>query len=297
MLNKNVSVGWLVLVALTGAIWGQETAETTTALWTAQELRLVDRSDEIVAVLENGLTVIVKENLMAPVAAVRLYVRTGSIYEEGWLGSGISHLFEHLLAGGATKNRTESQSRQIIQNIGAEFNAYTTKDHTCYYLTVPAQYVGTAVNLIADWVTRPVFPDDAFESQWGVVQRELEMRAGNPYNQLNMLFDELRYRVHPARYPIIGYQTIIQKVTNQDIHEYYRKKYVPDNAVMVIVGDISAAEMLQAIKTEFADFTRRSITAPVLPDEPEVTVPRHVIKVSPALQGPAQMMLAFPSSA
>ena len=114
---------------LAGGLWAQtESVETKPAVqapppWTAQEVRLIDRPDEIVAVLENGLTVIVKENHTAPVAAVRFYVGTGSIYEEEFLGSGISHLFEHLLAGGATKNRTEAQSRQTIQQIGARYNA------------------------------------------------------------------------------------------------------------------------------------------------------------------------------
>jgi len=263
--------------------------------WTAQETRLIDRPDEIVAVLENGMVAIVRENHTSPVAAVRLYVRAGSIYEQDRLGAGLSHLFEHLLHGGATKKRSEDQSRMLVQEIGAKSNAYTTKDHTCYYLTVPAQHVGVALELIADWVTRPTFPKDAFDREWDVVQRELEMGATDPRRQIWKLFDELRYKIHPGRYPVIGHQTIVKQLDRKDILAYYHKMYVPDNCVIVICGDISAVEMLKAVKKEFADFTRCAKINIVMPSEPAVTAPREIVKVSKALRGPAKMMMGFPS--
>jgi len=263
--------------------------------WTAHEVRLLDNPGEIVAILENGMTAIVKENHTAPVAAVRFYVRAGSIYEEQRLGAGLSHLFEHLLAGGATKNRTEEQSRQLIQQIGAKYNAYTTKNHTCYYLTVPAQHVGTALNLVADWVTRPTFPEDAFKREWAVVQRELEMGASDPERSLWKLYDELRYTVHPGHYPVIGYQAVVQQLKREDILAYYARMYVPDNSVIVVAGDINAEEMLGAIKKEYSDFVRRAKVNIVLPDEPEVMAPRETIQVFPAMQGPAQLLVGFPS--
>lgn len=263
--------------------------------WTAQEIRLIDRPDEIVAVLENGMTAIVKEIHTAPVAAVRLYVRAGSIYEQEHLGAGLSHLFEHLLAGGSTKKRSEEQSRHIIQQIGAQHNAFTSKAMTCYYLTVPTEHIGTATDLIADWVTRPTFPDEQFEREWGVVQRELEMNASDPHRQLYRLFYELRYKVHPARYPIIGHQAIVRQLTREEILAYYHRMYVPDNAVVAVVGDINAAEMLDEIKEKFADFTRRTKVNIVLPTEPDVTAPRELVQVFPAMQGPAKMLMGFPS--
>jgi len=247
---------------------------------TAQETRLIDQPGEIVTVLENGMVAMVKENRTASVAAVRLYVRAGSIYEHQHLGAGLSHLFEHLLAGGATKNRSEEESQEKIQEIGAQYNAFTSKDKTCYYLTVPAQHVGTALNLIADWVTRPTFPEEAFKREWGVVQRELEMLASNPDMKLVNLFAELRYQVHPARYPISGHRALLQQLTREQILDYYQRMYVPENCVLAVVGDINASEMLGAIKKEFADFTRRSRPHLVMPDEPDVTSPRELITAS-----------------
>ncbi len=294
MKHKNAIWIMAVVFGLTVVVSAQE-AVTSQTPWTAQEIRYIDQPDEIVATLENGMVAIVKENHTAPVADVRLFVRAGSIYEQDRYGAGMSHLFEHLLVGGATPNRTEEQSRQLIQQIGAQHNAYTSKAQTMYFLTVPAQHIGTALNLIADWVTRPSFPEEAFTREWGVVQRELEMGASDPIRQQYYLFDELRYKIHPAKYPVIGYQTVLQQISRQDILDYYHRMYVPDNTILAIVGDINAEEMFQAIKKEFSDFTRRPAVKVILPKEPDVTAPRELIKVFPSMQGPAKMTVGFPS--
>ena len=264
---------------------------------TGREIRLVDRPGEIVAVLDNGMAVIVKENHTAPVATVRLYVRAGSIYEQNKLGAGLTHLCEHLLAGGQTENRSETESTKLLEQIGGQYNAYTGKARTCYYITAPAQHVGTALNLIADWITRPRIGAEAFERELGVVQRELEMKASSPAHVQWYLFDELRYKMHPGRYPIIGYQAIVRQLQHEDVMEYYRRQYVPDNVVVAIVGDINAAEMLAEVRREFGDFERQAISTVDLPAEPEVTGPRRVVKVLAALKGPAKMMVGFPSFA
>ncbi|MCP4707966.1 MAG: insulinase family protein, partial [Planctomycetes bacterium] len=138
---------------------------------------------------------------------------------------------------------------------------------------------------------------DVFDREWGVVQRELEMLSSNPDAQLMNLFSELRYQVHPARYPVSGHQAILQQVTRDEILAYYKKMYVPDNCVLVISGDINASEMLAVIKQEFADFTRRSLPHLVMPTEPDVVSPRELVKVFPSLQGPARMLIGFPSVA
>ena len=289
---------WLLPLALSLQLTAADSppkAPANPTPWTAQEIRLVDKPNEIVTRLQNGMVAIVKEDHTTPVAAVRLYVRAGSIYEDTHLGAGLSHMFEHLLVGGETSRRTEQQSADLIQQIGARYNAYTTTDHTCYFLTAPAQHVGTALNLIADWVTRPTFPQAAFDREWGVVQRELEMNASDPQRQGYYLFNELRYRVHPARYPIIGYQAVVQQVTRQTILDYYQQMYVPENCVVAIAGDINAAQMLDAIRREFADFAPRPKRMITLPKEPPVMAPRDSVKVMPSMQGPAQLKVGFPS--
>lgn len=244
----------------------------------AERVRLVDEEDLVVVVLENGMTAIVKAGGVAPVVATRMYVATGSIYEQEYLGTGISHLFEHLLSGGTTERRTEEESKELMHHIGGSSNAYTTLDHTCYYIGAPAAGLERAIELLADWVTRPTFPQDEFDREWGVVQRELEMGTGEPNKQLWYLTMENLFKVSPTRYPTIGYQSALQTLQREDIIGYYQRMYVPDNVVFAVAGDLQVDIALDAIKREFADFTARPIVRAVLPDEPAITAPRTVVK-------------------
>ena len=220
----------------------------------------------------------------------------GSIYEGEHLGAGLSHLFEHLLAGGSTEDLTEEQSRKIIQETGARYNAYTTKNRTAYFLTVPSRHpLEPPLHTLASWVTRPTFPENEFSREWGVVQRELEMGASNVDRQEWMLQDELRYLVHPAQFPVIGHQEILQALTRQQIMDYYNEMYIPDHCVVAVVGDIDAEKMLEEVKKEFSTFKRKFVPNIVLPDEPEVTAPRKLVKVLPFMKGPARLSIGFPS--
>src|SRR5215468_1702737 len=92
------------------------------------------------ATLDNGLTVLIEENHANPVVSVRVFVRTGSIYEQEYLGSGISHFFEHIIHGGTTSTRSETESRRLLEAIGNNSNAYTTVDHTAYYINTTTEY-------------------------------------------------------------------------------------------------------------------------------------------------------------
>ena len=116
-----------------------------------------------------------------------------------------------------------------------------------------------------------------FDREWEVVQRELERDLDNPNRQLFYLMQETMYRVHPIRYPIIGHQPIVQKLTKEDIVGYYRRMYVPDNIVVCIAGDINLDETLATVKKEFASFDRRPVPTIALPEEPEMVTPRVAI--------------------
>src|SRR5688572_23987956 len=105
--------------------------------------RFVNQSDEVVSVLKNGAVVIAKR-MPSPVVAVRGYVYTGGVYEGQWLGGGLSHLLEHLVAGGSSRKRTEAQNRDLLQRIGNNSNAYTTDDHTAYYVNTTTEHLDEA---------------------------------------------------------------------------------------------------------------------------------------------------------
>lgn len=240
--------------------------------------RIVDRPDERVSVLSNGLTVILKTHRTAPVVSAQLFCRTGSVYEQEFLGGGISHLLEHLLHGSATTTRSEAESREILNALGGNTNAYTSLDVTCYYINTGREHLEPAVNLLADWVTHPTFPQDAFDREWDVVQRELERDLDDAGRQMFYLMLETMYREHPARYPIIGHQPIVQTLTKEDIVGYYRRTYVPDNMLISIVGDIDLAETLAVVGREFAGLARRRMPTITLPEEPEMVTPRRAEK-------------------
>ena len=251
---------------------------TSAPVQLAESQRIIDKPGEIVTRLENGMVVIVKQHRAAPVVAVRVYVKTGSIYEQEHLGCGLSHLFEHLLHGGTTTSRSERQARLILDRIGSRSNAYTTKDHTCYYIETASEFLPEAVNLLADFITRPAFDQSEFDREWGVVQRELEMHHDDPGRQLYYLVYENLYQVHPSRFPVIGYKSVVQSLTRQDVIAYYQRMYVPDNVIVSIVGDLEPDSALRMVCREFADFARRPVPNIVVPDEPTQATPRKLVK-------------------
>lgn len=257
--------------------------------------RLVDRPGEIVAVLANGMTVIAREHRTAPVVTVHMYVKTGSIYEDKYLGAGLSHLFEHLLHGGTTKTRSEEQGKEILEELGGNSNAATSMWYTTYYVNTGRDKLSTAVDLIADWVTNPAFPDAEFKREWGVVQRELERDIGNPHRQIWYLMMETMFDEHPARFPVIGYKPIVQTLTKEQIVDYWRQRYVPDNVVLAMVGDVDAEQMIQVARRAFAHFARRPVPDVVLPEQPPLVTPRTVIKRMKMSASTALVQMCWPS--
>ena len=224
--------------------------------------------------LANGLTVLVQENHAAPVVAVRMYVRTGSIYEGEYLGAGISHLFEHALSEG-TSTRTKEQVNEDVQGIGGQSNAYTSFDVTAYHITTAAPYFARAVDSLSDMMQNATFPDAEVKTQIGVIHNEMNLGADDPDRVLGMLFNETAFRVHPARYPIIGYRAQFDAITRDDIVNYYKTHYTPENTVVSIAGDVKAADVLAYVEKQMGEWPRRNAQTPVLPDEPTQSSPRR----------------------
>lgn len=259
----------------------------------SEAYRLISNADEIVAILDNGMTVIVRR-VVSPAVAVRIYVRTGSIYEGRWLGGGLSHLLEHLVAGGSTEDRTEAENRNLLQEIGNNSNAYTSADHTCYFINTTPEHLDKAVDLLAGWMLRAKITPEEFAREYQVVQRELEMGKGEPDRVFWKLLNENRYRISPARVPVIGYQHIIQSLTRDDVYNYYKQAYQPGNFVAAVTGDIDPETMLITVKKHFATARSVSVFSHQLPQEPPVLTPRMLSATMPRL-GQARLDLGFPS--
>ncbi len=241
--------------------------------------------------LDHGLTVLIEENHANPIVSVQVFVRTGSIHEQEYLGSGISHFFEHIISGGTTSNRTEEESRALLETIGNKTNAYTTTDHTAYYIHTTSDHWTTALDLLADWMLNSEITETEFLREKGVVQREIEQGLDNPRRQLFQLARETRFKVHPARYPVIGYKELVQQVSRDDLLTYYRRMYAPNNMILVVVGDVDTQDALARIRTAFGSGERRHLPALSLPPEPPQVGKRTAVKEMDITQ--AHMNLAF----
>ena len=227
--------------------------------------------------LPNGLTVLATENHAAPVVAVRVYVRTGSIYEGQYLGTGLSHLFEHTLFEG-TLDKTNTEINDELQAIGGQSNAYTTYDVTAYHIATAKPYFGRATAILADMMRRATFPDKEVKVQQGVIHNEMNLGEDDPEVAVSELFDSTAFRVHPARYPIIGYPAQFDALSRDDILSYYKSHYTPENTIVSVAGDADAATVFATVKQEFGDWPRGATQTPVLPSEPPQNAPRRASK-------------------
>ncbi|HWE94199.1 MAG TPA: pitrilysin family protein [Tepidisphaeraceae bacterium] len=259
----------------------------------AENYRLVSEKDEIVSVLKNGMVVIVKR-IPSPVVAVRGVSLTGGVYEGKWLGGGLSHLLEHLVAGGSSERRTEAENRDLLQKIGNNSNAYTTEDNTSFFINTTTDHMEQAVDLVTGWMLGAKITVPEYRREYEVVQRELEMGKGEPDRQLYYLAAMNRYRVSPARVPVIGYQEVIQKLSRDDVYSYYKMAYQPNNMVFAVAGNLEPEAMLAAVQKNVAGAPPGRVFSHNIESEPPVLTPRTLVATFPKL-GQAKLMLGFPS--
>lgn len=257
----------------------------------AETYRLVNGKDEIVSVLRNGLTVVVKR-VPSPVVAVRGLVGTGGVYENKWLGGGLSHLLEHLVAGGSSERRTEAENRNLLQQIGNNSNAYTTEDRTAFFVNTTPPHMEQAVDLVTGWLTGAKITVPEYRREYEVVQRELEMGKGEPDRQFYYMAAMNRYRVSPARVPVIGYQEVIQGLSRDDVFSYYKTAYEPHNIVFAVVGDLNPEEMLKTVRKYVSDYKPSRVFSHDIAAEPPVLSPRTLVATFPKL-GQARLELGF----
>ena len=251
------------------------------------------RAGERIERLDNGLRVIVKERHLGGVAAFRIYVAAGALNEGEYSGTGISHLLEHVVSGGATPTRSEEQIRDALAAIGAQTNAHTSKQFVCYHGETSADNVGRLIEVIGDYVANSVIEPKAYEREFEVVQRELERAEANPDHRLWRLADETFFLNHPARFPIIGYLANLRQVKHEDLVKFYRARITPDNAVAVAVGDFDAGVVLEQIRQVLGRWQRRPGAPAVLPPRERQMAPREAAAGMDVAS--VRMIIEFPS--
>lgn len=218
-------------------------------------------------VLPNGLTVLLKRDTSAALASVQAWVKTGSIHENAHLGAGLSHFLEHMLFKG-TERRAGREIAATVQAHGGYINAYTAFDRTVYYIDLPAEHTAVAIDILADAVLRSTLPAAEVARERDVILREIDMGRDDPDNRLGEALFAAAFREHPYRHPIIGHREVFATVTRDDLLAYYRRRYVPNNLVLVVVGAFEPAAVRAAVEEHVGSVPRASLAPALVPAEP-----------------------------
>ena len=217
--------------------------------------------------LPNGLTIIVQADRSAPVASVQAWCGTGSIDEGRQLGAGLSHILEHMLFKG-TKTRTTNAIAQSVQDEGGYINAYTSFDRTVYWIDIPKEGVASALDILADTMMNSTLPAEEYCKEQEVIRREFAMGYDDPDRMMGQLMFKTAYQRHPYRLPVIGEIQIFDQLTQQDVLDYYRTRYVPNNLTFVVVGDVDAGQVYAQLEKYFAAYPARALAPVYIPQEP-----------------------------
>ena len=227
--------------------------------------------------LDNGLTIIVREDHNAPVVSAQAWAMAGSIHEGKWLGAGLAHVLEHMLFKGTT-TRAGSRIDQEVQEAGGYMNAYTSFDRTVYHIDVPNTGAVKAIDILCDIMQHATLPPDELAKEMEVIRREMDMCQDDPGRRASRRLFETAYTKSPYRFTVIGYPDIFNEVKPEDIRNYYTEKYAPNNVFFVVAGDVKSADVVTQIKTAYAKAKAQAMPPVVLPLEPKQTGERTIIE-------------------
>ncbi|MEW6087709.1 MAG: pitrilysin family protein [bacterium] len=230
-------------------------------------------------VLDNGMTVILRNVPTIDAIAMQVWVKSGTIHEGKYLGAGISHFVEHMIFKG-TEKRKEGQLSREIKKAGGDLNGYTADDRVVYLLTVSKDYFDTGLDVLSDAMMNASFDSTELERERDVILKEINMNLDNPDRSAHRLFWEALYTKHPYRYPGIGYKDLFMNLTREDVYNYYKKTHIPNNMIFIAVGNFEIPGALEKIKNAFKDFKGQLKTPSIIEPEPRQVSRRLVSKES-----------------
>ena len=226
-------------------------------------------------VLDNGLIVLTKELHTSPIVTSMIWYRVGSRNEE--LGqTGKSHFLEHMLFKGTDRFKKGQIDLLTLKNGGSN-NAFTSHDFTAYYFNFSSDRWNIALDIEADRMVNCVFNPDEFEAEKKVVIEELKGGLDSPWGLLVQEVNAAAYKVHPYRNPVIGWLEDVERATASEQQAYYRKHYLPNNAIMAIAGDFETDRVLDDIAKRFGGIPPGTLPAPVNIGEPDQRGEKRII--------------------
>jgi zinc protease len=236
--------------------------------------------------LENGLRVILHEDHSTPIVAVDVAYRVGSKNEDS-SKTGFAHLFEHLMFDGSP-NVNRGDFDRYITKAGGWDNAYTTWDITNYYEVLPSNQVELALWLEADRMSGLNITPLGVQTQREVVKEERRWRVDNrPYGTAEEKIFSHAYKKHPYRWPVIGYMEHLDRATLEDVESFFKTFYVPNNAALVIAGDVDVAEVRDMIGKYFSSIPmgKHQIPRVTIIEDPQQAEEREVVPDNVQLPG------------
>lgn len=200
--------------------------------------------------LDNGMKVIVQPDHRAPVVVSQVWYKVGSSYELPGT-TGVSHVLEHMMFKG-TKNVAPDEFSRIVAALGGSENAFTGVDYTAYFETLSKQHLERALELEADRMRNLLLDEKEFQREVAVVREERRLRTDDdPNGLLWEQFGAVAWRVSPYRNPVIGWMHDLETMTVADLQQWYERWYSPDNAILVVVGDVQPREVQALAKQYF----------------------------------------------
>lgn len=216
--------------------------------------------------LDNGLKLIVREDHRAPVAVSQLWYKVGSSYETPGK-TGLSHALEHMMFKGSAKLGPGESSR-ILRELGAEENAFTSDDYTAYYQVLASDRLSVAFELEADRLASLRLPPEEFKREIEVIKEERRLRTeDNPSAKAYERFQALAFPASGYHTPTIGWMADLERMTVEELRAWYETWYVPNNATLVVVGDVVPSEVHALAQRYFGSIAQRPLPAAQIPLE------------------------------
>jgi predicted Zn-dependent peptidase len=208
------------------------------------------------ATLPNGIRVVTEEIPYVRSVSIGVWIDVGS-RDEDIGNNGITHFIEHMLFKG-TVRYTNQQISRSLESVGGYLNAFTTKEHTCFYARVLDEHIAKAIDVLSDLVTAPIFPKKEIEKEKQVVLEELKNLEDDPDDLIHDYLDTRIYNKHPIGFPIIGNAENIERFNRDQLFSHMQQHFTPQNIVVAAAGNLKHAEIVSLVDTYFKIGRRRS---------------------------------------
>ncbi len=240
--------------------------------------------------LANGLRILVLEKHDLPIASFQVWYRVGSRNERPGI-TGISHLLEHMMFKASGKIGPDDFTR-IVQKYGGHNNAFTSKDYTAYYENIAVEFLPQMMELEAGRMYQLKLDSLEFESERNVVIEERRLRENSPWGRLAEESDAAAFMAHPYGWPILGWPSNLRTITLKDMRQHYSTYYAPNNATVVVVGDVNPKEMVKSVNQYFGQIPRGQQAPPLVATVEPIQVGERRASVVRQAQMPL-MLIAY----